>query len=278
MLSGLAPLWRRLLVDPWQRVDREQRDYLNSAPPGLDSKVISVLIVAAFVLTLQHYLLINPGYSALVATLHYLSLDGPAQWLIDFMQDPESAQINGLTYWAVGNIVLYVVPASVVIALHRESPAQYGLKLRGAFTDWWAYLLMYSIVFCAVLVVSQQEHFQATYPFYRLEPYERLWPNFWRWEFAYFLQFLALEFFFRGFMVHGTRHRFGAYSIFVMTVPYCMIHFGKPFLETLGAIVAGVVLGFMSLKNRSIWMGGALHMGVALTMDFVSMWRQRLFP
>jgi len=39
-----------------------------------------------------------------------------------------------------------------------------------------------------------------------------------------------------------------------------------------------VVLGFMSLKTRSIWMGAAIHMSVALSMDFLSMWRQGLFP
>ena len=73
-----------------------------------------------------------------------------------------------------------------------------------------------------------------------------------RWECSYGLQFIGLEFFFRGFMVHGTRHRFGFYAVFVMMVPYCMIHYQKPMPETFGAIVAGIVLGFMSLKMRSI--------------------------
>ena len=63
-----------------------------------------------------------------------------------------------------------------------------------------------------------------------------------RWELAYGLQFIGLEFFFRGFMVHGTKHRFGFYAIFVMMVPYCMIHFRKPMPETCGAIVAGMVM------------------------------------
>ena len=52
---------------------------------------------------------------------------------------------------------------------------------------------------------------------------------------------------------------------------------GKPLPETCGAIVAGIVLGFMSLKTRSIWLGAAIHMSVALSMDFLSMWRKGLF-
>jgi len=61
-------------------------------------------------------------------------------------------------------------------------------------------------------------------------------------------------------------------------VPYCMIHFRKPMPETFGTLVAGVVLGFLSLKTRSIWIGTAIHLSAALSMDFLSMWRKGLFP
>jgi hypothetical protein len=51
--------------------------------------------------------------------------------------------------------------------------------------------------------------------------------------------------FFRGFLVHGLRPKFGAYAIPMMTIPCCMIHFGKPLLESLASIVTGMLLGFM---------------------------------
>ena len=38
-------------------------------------------------------------------------------------------------------------------------------------------------------------------------------------------------------------------------------------------IIAGIVLGFMSLKTRSIWLGAALHIAVAVTMDLLALWR-----
>jgi membrane protease YdiL (CAAX protease family) len=62
-----------------------------------------------------------------------------------------------------------------------------------------------------------------------------------------------------------------------MMVPYCMIHFTKPLPECCASIVAGLALGFMSLKTRSIWLGAALHISVALSMDFTSLWRQGYF-
>jgi arylsulfatase A-like enzyme len=55
-----------------------------------------------------------------------------------------------------------------------------------------------------------------------------------------------------------------------MVVPYCMIHFGKPFLETMAAIVAVVVLGTLSMKTRSIWSGFLIHVSVAVSMDIFS--------
>ena len=122
-------------------------------------------------------------------------------------------------------------------------------------------------------VASTNANFLHTYPFYRVDPGEPLWPAFWIWEALYILQFIALEFFFRGFLLHGLRRRMGFYAVFAMMVPYVLIHFGKPMLETLVAIIAGVVLGALSLKNRSVWLGAAIHVAVALSMDTLALWR-----
>ncbi len=85
------------------------------------------------------------------------------------------------------------------------------------------------------------------------------------------MQFFSLEFFFRGFLIHGTRARYGYYAILLSVVPYCMIHFGKPLPETLGAIVAGLALGTISLFTRSIWLGVLIHVSVAVSMDLLSL-------
>jgi membrane protease YdiL (CAAX protease family) len=56
-----------------------------------------------------------------------------------------------------------------------------------------------------------------------------------------------------------------------MIVPYCMIHFQKPMAETFGAIIAGLVLGTLAMRTRSIWGGVAIHAAVALTMDVLAL-------
>jgi len=53
-----------------------------------------------------------------------------------------------------------------------------------------------------------------------------------------------------------------------------MIHFDKPMMETIAAIIAGIILGIMSLRSKSIWMGVFMHCCVALTMDLCALYRK----
>ena len=273
---ALRRLWRHLILEPWERIDRDNRDFLaRPESRRVDGKAIAVLLTAALVLTLQNYLGGRPDKLAVV--LDWLGLSSLGDRLVNFVAAPDSPRVNDLIYWALFSFATYFfIPCLVIVCLFRERIRDYGLKPKGALADWWLYGVFFGVMVGPLFVVSADKHFQATYPFYKVGPGEPLWPDFWRWELSYGLQFIGLEFFFRGFIVHGTKHRFGFYAIFVMMVPYCMIHFGKPMPETFGAIAAGIVLGFMSLKTRSIWMGAAIHMSVALSMDFLSMWRKGL--
>jgi hypothetical protein len=63
-----------------------------------------------------------------------------------------------------------------------------------------------------------------------------------------------------------------------MAVPYCMIHYGKPYFEAHGAIVAGIVLGSLSMKTRSIYAGFLVHITVALGMDLLSLYKRASLP
>lgn len=68
----------------------------------------------------------------------------------------------------------------------------------------------------------------------------------------------------------------GPHALLFALVPYVCGHFGKPLAEALGAIAAGSVLGWLALKHRSVWLGVALHYGVALTMDVLAIARAGL--
>jgi len=220
-----------------------------------DTKLIAICVLTALCLTMNKYI---PEYVSII------QFDG-------------NYELSRLANWVLVLFVFYfVVPVLAVKIFFRENLSDYGLKFSGAFKDYWIYIVMLCVMIPLVYFFSTTKSFQAKYPFYDLMPGEKLYPNFWIWEALYFCQFFALEFFFRGFMVHGTKHRFGYYSVFVMTIPYCMIHFGKPMPETISAIAAGIVLGTLSLKSRSILLGVAIHYSVAILMDIAALWQEGL--
>ena len=186
-------------------------------------------------------------------------------------------QHTRLTWWAGMAVITYfVIPVAVIRFGFRERVRDYGVKLTGATAGGPVYLVFVAVMIPLVWVCSAEARFQATYPFYRISYPHQIDEYFWQWELMYALQFVVLEFFFRGFLVHGTKHRFGAYSVTVMMVPYCMIHFAKPMPECFASIIAGFALGLMSLKTKSVWLGAALHISVAWGMDFACLLRRGL--
>jgi membrane protease YdiL (CAAX protease family) len=275
----LVRFWDSFVLAPLRGVQDEARDYLQSeAGRRLDAKVLTVLVSTAVLLTLQYYFLRSGEFAHTRQLLHTLGLGTLGDLWWDHIVGPGATRYAYLMFWALFNFFLYfIIPGVIVVLCFRQPLADYGFKFRGALKDGWVYPVFFAVMVPLVLLVSRNAHFQETYPFYQMPDGELLWPWFWLWEAAYAVQFLGLEFFFRGYMVHGLRHRFGPYSIPVMTIPYCMIHYGKPLPESLAAIVAGLVLGFMSLKTRSVILGAAIHVSVALTMDFTSLWRRGFF-
>ncbi len=174
-------------------------------------------------------------------------------------------------YWGLSRYVCYLLPLAVWPAVFRESPLDLGLRFRGFREHAWIYLLCLVIVIPALVVVSHTSDFSHYYPMYHGA--SRSWLDFWVWEVVYVGQFLSLEIFFRGFWVRGARS-LGVGAIFSMVVPYMMIHFPKPYLEACGAIVAGTVLGSLSMKTGSIWAGFLIHSTIAILMDLLAL-RQR---
>ena len=183
-----------------------------------------------------------------------------------------------LRWWVLVSMVFYfVIPALIIKFGWRQDLSDYGLrsgtepaflKLLGACV---------AIMLPLVYLMSLTAGFAAKYPFlqiYNGDPY--IGQTLLIWELIYFLQFFGLEFFFRGFLVHSLKPSLGLYSIFVMTVPYCMVHFGKPPAETISAIIAGIFLGWLSYRNGSIWLGLMLHCTVAFSMDILALWNKGL--
>jgi membrane protease YdiL (CAAX protease family) len=271
-----VPSWKQFLREPLARANRESQAYL-ATPAGqqADRKVITILVSAALCLTIQRYLGGGNAIEPLANFLGALGFRGLGDSFCEIMLVGKEAEFRQLTWWVGITLLFFVaVPVLTIRWGFGERVGDYGIKLHGAFADFWVYGVMLAIAWPFIFLFSAEASFLATYPFLHLEKGESLWPYFWCWEVLYFFQFLGVEFFFRGFLLHGLRQRFGAYAIVIMMVPYCMLHFRKPMPECLASIIGALVLGFMSLRTRSIWMGTAIHITIAGLMDGMALWRQ----
>jgi membrane protease YdiL (CAAX protease family) len=187
------------------------------------------------------------------------------------LQNSQWIQLADFGWWSAWRVLGYfLIPALTVKLIFREKLRDHGLETRGFAEHAWIYALAYLVVLIGVVLVANYDpHFQRYYPFYGLA--SRSWSDFVGWEILYAAQFFALEFFFRGFWLRAMKTAMGSQAIFAMVVPYCMIHFQKPFLECLAAIVAGIVLGTLAMKTRSIWSGFLIHVSVAVSMDVAAL-------
>ena len=175
-----------------------------------------------------------------------------------------------LAHWSACCLVGYVLIPLVFLKMSKRSLNDMHLSFSGTWTHRKVYLLLAAVMLPPVFLISYEPEYQLIYPFY--DHAGRSLTDLVLWECLYLSQFFALEFFFRGFMVSQLRKWAGHGAVFIMVIPYCMIHFPKTASESLGAIIAGVVLGSLALRGRSIWGGVFLHCGVALTMDLLCLY------
>lgn len=88
------------------------------------------------------------------------------------------------------------------------------------------------------------------------------------YEWAYLMNFIFVELFFRGFLVIGLSRILGGNVVMAMAGTYAVYHFGKPIGETISSVFGGYILGVIALYSRNIYGGIFIHGGIALAMEF----------
>ena len=239
---------------------------------AIDRRSLAILVTVPFVLTLLDYYGLPWHYTRYVERQGRM-FPGRNPPLADWLGGltlPGPIELQRYLWWGIACLVLLVAIPTLVAAAVRLSPRDIGVKLKGTGRDAWTYLTLYIFILPVIWLVSQRADFQQTYPFFKPElgPFEK---NFILFEIVYCLQFFAIEYFFRGFIVLGLKSRIGIASVLVMLAPYCMIHYYKPFPEAMGAIGAGLVLGTLSYRTGTILYGWFLHYAVALSMDLLAL-------
>ena len=164
-------------------------------------------------------------------------------------------------------VLLGVIPALVVKFVFRQPLADYGVRRGDVAFNLKALLI--SLPFLVVLTYpsSRMPEFVAEYPFDKTAGASAT--HFAIHAATYLLFYIGWEFFFRGFMQFGLCERFGpTNAILVQTLASCLAHIGKPPGEIYGAIISGVIWGWIVSRSRSLWGVLAMHWGLGVALDF----------
>lgn len=237
-------------------------DLVERFLPGLGWRPLYLTACATWLMVLYHH--------------HGGGPDAPA-WFLE-----GSASLFGVEdgefhrhMWSHSTAVVLLMLAPLLVCWIGEgwTPRDLGFRVRGAGPEIAIVIGLWLLMIPLVWLVHDAEAFARVYP--RLEASRDDRDLFLLFEALYLVKWIAWEFFFRGFMLFAFGKDFLRRAILVSTIPFTLMHYGKPELEMASAMIAGVVLCFIALRSRSIWPGVLLHWLVASTMDFMaaSFWR-----
>jgi CAAX protease family protein len=157
-------------------------------------------------------------------------------------------------------IYYLLVPLAAGFLLFRDRPRNYGVRIG----RWKEAIIIIPVCLAAMAVilyaVGKMPEFRSYYHRYAID-WSRLLLDATLYMFAW-------EFLFRGYMLFGLEKSIGKSAIFVQAIPFVLLHFGKPFLETLACIPGGFVLGYVSYRTRSFLPCFIIHFGIYVMMFF----------
>jgi membrane protease YdiL (CAAX protease family) len=179
----------------------------------------------------------------------------------------------GATPYFAALVLFGLVPLGIVKWGFRERLADYGLCFGIAQRTLRTFVLAAPFVVGIALLIGHNPAFYDVYPLN-----EAIRPQhtkigialFVLHSFCYLGYYFGWEFLFRGFVQHGLSERYGVLAaILVQTMASTLLHYGHPASELFGALIAGLVWGFVAYRTRSILSGLGQHALLGIVLDWV---------
>jgi membrane protease YdiL (CAAX protease family) len=86
------------------------------------------------------------------------------------------------------------------------------------------------------------------------------------------LDLVPSEFLLRGFLLFALLRAVGPVGVVVATVPFVMIHIGKPDIEAISTLAGGLVFGWLNWRTGAIWASAGYHVAVQTTVIVAAAW------
>lgn len=177
-------------------------------------------------------------------------------------------------YWFIGDFfTLFILSFLIIRFILKENLLDYGFRV-GDYKVGLSFSLIFILMMILIIwFISATPEFANKYPL--LDSAKKSWSIFLIFEAGMLIYMIAWEFIWRGFMLFGLEKKFGYYSVLIQMIPFVILHNGKPFPETFGAIFGGIALGVLAIRTRSIYYCIVTHISVLYSIDFISTLRFR---
>lgn len=198
-----------------------------------------------------------------------ITFDWLATLLTKELAYPRNEYWSVVLNWPLKGLLVFTAVA-LIWRYGKYGRPMAGLSAKGFTAK--PYIILLLIMVPLLALAATQNDFLRVYPKWQrldfMEPYlENSLPAKLLFELSYGLDFLTIEFFFRGFLILAFIRYAGQAAILPMAVFYCTIHFGKPVFECITSYLGGIVLGVIVYHSRSIWGGLIVHLGIAWLME-----------
>jgi membrane protease YdiL (CAAX protease family) len=171
-------------------------------------------------------------------------------------------------FLVVNAILLLWLPLLFIVWGLKAEVGEFGMRPGNLRQGWLLAGIGFALMLPLLAAAARQPEFQETYPLRRLI---REQPGmFLYWELTYGFYFFLWEWFFRGFLLFGLQRGFGWHAVWLQSIPFGLLHWGKPTLELISAFPGGIILGLLAWRTGSFLPCFALHWAIAATMDVLA--------
>ncbi len=154
--------------------------------------------------------------------------------------------------WLSSLLYYGIFPIIIILLVLRKNPLDFGLRW-GEPGIWGWYVLIICVIAAVILVASTSDKSLQGY-------YGQAGFNVFTYALSQVATLGGQEFMFRGFLTFGLKQKFREGAILIQMIPFVMVHFGKPEIETLSTIITGILFGWVAYRGKSYWPVLIIHL------------------